>query len=109
MRLDAVEFIRRFLLHVLPKGFMRIRYYGFLSNRSRKEKIALCRKLLGISEKPNTSLPEAPGDASEESNSTDHSTLCPVCGKGRMAVVETVRADRIELFKLTGFLVRDTW
>lgn len=50
MILDAEEFIRRFMLHILPKRFMRIRHYGFLANRYREEKIALCRKLLGLSE-----------------------------------------------------------
>ena len=43
MTLDAVEFIRRFLLHVLPSGFVHIRHFGFLANRTRKEKLALCR------------------------------------------------------------------
>jgi hypothetical protein len=49
MTLSADEFIRRFLLHVLPNGFQRIRYYGFLGNRHRKEKLAQCRRLLGMS------------------------------------------------------------
>ena len=48
MTLDAEEFIRRFLLHILPDGFQRIRYYGFLSNRYREEKLARCRELLGM-------------------------------------------------------------
>src|SRR5438132_10422970 len=48
MTLDAEEFIRRFLLHVLPAGFQRIRYYGFLGNRYRKEKLARCRQLLDM-------------------------------------------------------------
>ena len=48
MTVEAEEFIRRFLLHVLPEGFQRIRYYGFLGNRYREQKLALCRKLLGI-------------------------------------------------------------
>ena len=51
MTLDAQKFIRRFLLHVLPvlpDGFQRIRYYGFLGNRYREEKLALCRQLLGM-------------------------------------------------------------
>ena len=43
MTLDAVEFIRRFLLHILPAGFVRIRQFGFLANRARREKLALCR------------------------------------------------------------------
>src|SRR5438552_9891049 len=47
MSLEAAEFIRRFLLHVLPAGFQRIRYYGFLGNRHRKETLARCRHLLG--------------------------------------------------------------
>jgi Putative transposase len=46
MTLNAAEFIRRFLLHVLPHGFMRVRHYGLLANRQRNEKLALCRKLL---------------------------------------------------------------
>jgi hypothetical protein len=48
MSLEAAEFIRRFLLHVLPAGFQRIRYYGLLGNRHRKEKLARCRHLLGM-------------------------------------------------------------
>jgi Putative transposase len=46
MTLSADEFIRRFLLHVLPDRFQRIRYFGFLANRDRAEKLALCRQLL---------------------------------------------------------------
>ena len=49
MTLDAFEFIRRFLLHVLPDGFVKIRYYGLLSNRNRKTKLRQCRELLGVS------------------------------------------------------------
>jgi hypothetical protein len=48
MTLSADEFIRRFLLHVLPNGFQRIRYYGFLGNRYRRQKLAQCRRLLGM-------------------------------------------------------------
>ena len=46
--LEAQEFIRRFLLHVLPDGFMRIRHFGFLANRSKKQALAQCRKLLDL-------------------------------------------------------------
>ncbi len=46
---EAVEFIRRFLLHVLPKGFMRIRHYGFLANRCKRENLSKCRRLLDVS------------------------------------------------------------
>ena len=48
MTLSAEEFIRRFLIHVLPDGFHRIRYFGFLSNCHRAQKLALCRELLGM-------------------------------------------------------------
>jgi hypothetical protein len=59
MALDAVQFIRRFLLHILPVGFVRIRQFGFLANRTRREKLALCRTLLGApSAPPRRSLAE---------------------------------------------------
>src|SRR5262249_9150698 len=48
MTLDAVEFVRRFLMHVLPAGFVRVRHYGLLANRHRQEKLARCRELLGM-------------------------------------------------------------
>ena len=49
MTLAATEFIRRFLLHILPSGFVRIRQFGFLANRARRKKLASCRVLLGVS------------------------------------------------------------
>jgi hypothetical protein len=86
MRLDAVEFIRRFLLHVLPKGFVRIRYYGFLANSQRKNKLALIRQLLGTPVPP-------PADTSHQGTSTigeDELELCPECKQGRMRRVDTI-------------------
>jgi hypothetical protein len=50
MTIETEEFIRRFLLHGLPSGFVRIRHFGFLSCRTRKEKLARCRHILGISQ-----------------------------------------------------------
>ena len=52
MTLDAVEFVRRFLMHVLPTGFVRVRHYGLLANRHRQEKLARCRELLGMAVTP---------------------------------------------------------
>jgi hypothetical protein len=52
MTVAADEFLRRFLLHVLPPGFVRIRHYGFLSNRRRTAALALCRKLIGEAASP---------------------------------------------------------
>ena len=70
MSLDAVEFLRRFFLHVLPKGFVRIRHFGFLANRHRTDRLGLCRQLLScvVSE----SAPSSPTGAT-----TWH---CPRCG-----------------------------
>ncbi len=48
MTLTADAFIRRFLIHVLPDGFHRIRYFGFVCNRHRESKLARCRKMLGM-------------------------------------------------------------
>ena len=59
MRLDASEFIRRFLLHVLPRRFTRLRHYGVLANRSRTRNLALCRGLIGQPE-PEPRKPETP-------------------------------------------------
>lgn len=93
MTLSAEEFIRRFLLHVLPDGFQRIRYYGFLGNRYRHEKLDLCRRLLGM---PVVSQP--PAASSTEKNYLDRyedltgSSLrqCPQCQLGRMVRVLTL-------------------
>jgi hypothetical protein len=85
MTLKAEEFIRRFLLHVLPDGFQRIRYYGFLGNRYREEKLARCRQLLGM---PACAPPvtEATKDYLDRYEELTGSSLreCPVCHQGRM-------------------------
>ena len=89
MTLEAEEFIRRFLLHVLPEGFQRIRYYGFLANRYREHKLARCRKLLDmpVSEPPASELSKDYRDRYEQL--TGSSLLeCPVCHQGRMLVIE---------------------
>jgi hypothetical protein len=90
MTLSAEEFIRRFLLHVLPHGFHRIRYYGFLGNRFRQEKLARCRQLLGMA------LPQVPQKQSADSDYHDRYEeltgtslrICPVCHRGHMVVIE---------------------
>jgi hypothetical protein len=78
MSLDAVEFIRRFLLHVLPSGFVKIRHFGFLSNRNRKLIIQHCRQLLPRS--PATVFVVEP-----------HQPLCPVCKVGYLHVIDRGR------------------
>ena len=62
MTLDAIEFLRRFFLHILPKGFVRIRHFGFLANRFRTDRLALCRQLL--SQAVSESIVTPPPDAS---------------------------------------------
>jgi hypothetical protein len=89
MTLEAGEFIRRFLLHVLPKGLVRIRSYGFLSNRVRKEKLALCRRLLRSSLPTQRDGDDTSTTATTEPTDTDH--LCPACQKGRLVRVETIK------------------
>jgi Putative transposase len=89
MTLQAEEFIRRFLIHVLPEGFQRIRYYGFLANRYREQKLAHCRELLGMpSCEPSAS--EAAKDYRERYEELTGSSLweCPLCHQGRMLVIE---------------------
>jgi hypothetical protein len=84
MTLDAVEFMRRFLLHVLPSGMVRIRQFGFLANRVRTQKLELCRTLLAVCE-PAQSL---------DSNSPDlpNTNACPVCKTGLLIIIELFRA-----------------
>jgi hypothetical protein len=89
MTLDADEFIRRFLLHALPKGFQRLRHFGILANRVRDEKLRLCRKLLGNTQQPDSveSSPEATSSSTAEA--TDD--LCPECKIGHMRCIETIK------------------
>jgi hypothetical protein len=91
MRVAVDEFIRRFLLHVLPEGYMKIRYFGICSNRSRKEKITLCKKILYVSEKEvdSTSEKKSWQDIYFQTTGIDLS-VCPVCGKGKMKCKETI-------------------
>jgi putative transposase/transposase-like zinc-binding protein len=85
MRLHPHEFIRRFLIHVLPRGFHRIRHYGLFANANRAENIATARALLNVA--PPAADPQQPPDIATD---TPHvlSCPCPRCG-GRMIVIET--------------------
>jgi Putative transposase/Transposase zinc-binding domain len=93
MTLEADEFIRRFLLHVLPPGLQRIRYYGLLGNRHRQEKLKQCRKLLEM-EPPTPAETEvkAPSDYRDRYEALTGVSLheCPLCHKGRMVTVEQI-------------------
>ena len=82
MTLDAGEFIRRFLTHVLPRGFHRIRHYGLFANGDRAENIAQARELLSAPKEQNDDA------ATEARDDQDDTHPCPCCG-GRMIVIET--------------------
>ncbi len=89
MTLEAQEFIRRFLLHVLPEGFQHIRSYGFLGNRYRETKLALARQLLNAPQPP--ALNPNPDYRSLYEKLTGKSLfICPACGHGHMVCVETL-------------------
>ncbi|MDH3662939.1 MAG: IS91 family transposase [Alphaproteobacteria bacterium] len=92
MPVTADEFIRRFLLHVLPPGFRRIRYFGFLSNRYRAAKLARCRELLGMP-KPAAFIAENDDrDLYQELTGTSL-RQCPVCQHGHMIQIERLLPD----------------
>jgi len=82
MSLETSEFIRRFLIHVLPHGFHRIRHYGLFANGQRAENLAKARALLGV-EKPRGDT-----DDSDDAAAPEHWLLCPSCG-GVMRIIET--------------------
>jgi len=89
MTLTAEEFIRRFLLHVLPNAFQRIRYYGFLGNRHREEKLAVCRRLLGMPVTETAASPPHKDYLDHYEDLTGHSLRqCPQCQRGTMVVVQ---------------------
>ena len=92
MTLQAEEFIRRFLLHVLPEGFQRIRYYGFLANRYRQQKLARCRDLLDTSQ-PEPAASKVNNDYRDRYEELTGSSLwqCPVCHQGRMLIIEILQ------------------
>ena len=91
MTLPAGEFIRRFLIHVLPKGFHRIRHYGLLANGNRVKNIARARELLAV---PDRHEPDV-----DEQEETDGSTrTCPDCG-GRMITIEIFEAGQTPQYR----------
>ena len=88
MTVTAEEFLRRFLLHTPPRGFVRIRFCGFLANRRRREHLPLCQQLLETypsnrSTTPSTSEPK-----------TSCGWLCPRCG-GTMVLIEKLTPQQI--------------
>lgn len=93
MTLSADEFLRRFLLHVLPDAFQRIRHYGLLGNRHRRENLARCRELLAVPEP----IPQPPRDYRERCRQlTGHDPLqCPKCKNGKMVRIALLPISRL--------------
>ncbi len=94
MTLPAAAFLRRFLLHVLPPRFVRIRHYGFLANSVRRQRIALCRRLLGV---PAESAPPASSESWEEillRLTGEDVTCCPRCQAGHLRTTREIKPDR---------------
>lgn len=92
MTLSADEFIRRFLLHLLPRRFHHIRYYGFLANPHRQEKLEQCRHLLGIAPSELPSAPATPEDYRDRYERLTGRSLreCPVCHRGQMIAIQVL-------------------
>jgi hypothetical protein len=86
MTLSLDEFLRRFLLHVLPKGFVRIRHFGLFAHRRRAATLPLCFQLLGPAPQPQAIQETAPA--------TSDLWLCPICG-GEMASIGWLTSDQI--------------
>jgi hypothetical protein len=93
MTLEAGEFIRRFLVHVLPEGFKRIRYYGLLGNCHRKKKLARCRELLGMASADPQAEREDSADYRDKVEKLTGVSLreCPTCHHGQMVCIEILK------------------
>jgi hypothetical protein len=93
MSLDSHEFIRRFLMHVLPEGFVRIRHFGFLSNCHRERKLAQCRQALNVTDESQIQESSPPKDWKSlyEALTGNSLSICPICKEGRMVCTETLQ------------------
>jgi hypothetical protein len=104
MTLAADEFIRRFLLHVLPSGFHRIHHYGLFANSGRAENIARARQLLNA---PTTPRQTRDADGTDAGEPSPLSHPCPCCG-GRMIIIETFERGRAPRYRPTVAIRIDT-
>ena len=98
LTLQGQEFLRRFLLHAIPRGFMRIRHFGLLANRARTQNLETCRRLLSVPSPADAgSCPSLLADPSL-TGATEHA-CCPLCGRGRM--IPGLYLSPLELSRLT--------
>jgi hypothetical protein len=98
MTLDAIELIRRFLLHILPSGFVKIRHFGFLANRSRSIRLDLCRRHLEAPAPTDTPAGLLTGQQKRAAE-----RRCPVCQTGTLLIVEHLSAE-VLLIRSKGVL-----
>ncbi|MFC1853138.1 IS91 family transposase [candidate division CSSED10-310 bacterium] len=89
MTITSDEFIRRFLIHIMPKDFMRIRYYGFLANRAKKKDLPICRELLKVKAPKPTTQQKTTVELLMEVIGVDV-TKCPRCKKGTMKMITEI-------------------
>ena len=91
MTREAPAFSRRFLLHILPAGFVRIRHFGLLRHRHRTAKLALCRQVLAVPESTPLAAPSPLDWPARDAPLTGQDlTLCPACGQGHLVRWHTV-------------------
>jgi hypothetical protein len=100
LTLDVDEFLQRFLLHVLPKGFVRIRYFGLLASRCRTHDLRTCRTVLAVA-------PPSPVTAPSGGSTRTRSWPCPRCG-APMRIVKRLTARQLFLETLLAAIVYDT-
>jgi hypothetical protein len=93
LSLASSEFIRRFLMHTLPSGFVRIRYYGFLANRYRNERLEKCRDLLGVTSVPTSTIQESQTPV-EKPDPPPSPKTCSACGGQNLAIIDVVLPTR---------------
>jgi hypothetical protein len=98
MTLDIAEFIRRFLLHVLPKGQHRIRHYGLFANGTRVDDIALARKLLGVTAAAPMHHEQATDAEPATAEPEPHTSTCPCCGS-KMRIIEVFQRGQTPRYK----------
>lgn len=106
MTLEATEFLRRFLMHVLPRGFVRIRHYGLLSNRGRTVRVNECRTLLGAPVPKETSGESLPTDRDAAEQDHEPALSCPKCETGRLILIEVVPAAKEHRVRRPHYLSR---
>jgi hypothetical protein len=106
MTLDGVEFLRRFLLHVLPTGFVRIRYFGLFANCHRAKNLARCRQLLAAD--PTTAETATPSASSAPKPTDEERDRCPYCGTGRLRHIGILSPTLVPHLDVWAPIARDT-